>query len=770
MSSNLRRLALLAFSLVVVMQTGCDRFLKSSATAEEKAKKETIDLSPAGMNCLEKLPDQLEKFIEDKASVGDVETAYGCLNKALDTFSRFTAGSEANVYTDEELRHFLNRYLLKKNQVSKDFMSQLMKLKLLMIGGSARSMTRTELKQMENFISIFKEESLKLNGWMRILLFQAGAPDVSTEKLEELNRIVKSVASRLLHETKAAGSLYEFSDLQSLVSEVRGFLGQTRALEPVLKWMPLLSQLKNMFFGTHSKIASEREWQEASAYALDGYSMALEFFYRLRKQDFNTHESWSRVIQFVDRGLDFLDRAPVLNNDGRFETRALDGVLDEIWSLNLLKLNLNVDTVKKSYRMVVLRVLDRNASRQAQAVEVVALDRKHLSVLRQEYNVWRVAQSLIMNLFKDRRISDGVDAATLTGAIESEPVLVNIAGLKQGPEQREALLASWAQWAALLKDSRPVQWTESMKVLMRYDVPTAKTSFAGLNLLNALRSVSRLVLRAYGEGEGADAWQLKIKEQGLLNMQEDFRAFGREVRFLDPRSEDPAIRTFKEANFFTFHGNGDDWLDARELTEELSVLISGGAHMTQDVLALANQAQCQTGKIDIFDQPIYRNDCFEKVLRTNFSSVLENLPGMTTLAKMMTNEQWDSFYKSMLAVAALDQREEGTIEYAEIRTGLVVLQYVETLMVVYDTNRDGRLTEKEILGSAPRFRGFIKSISPLGDFMVDDIFLYLAYKGKKPGAMDLISFKFEKSMGLGDIGRVELMNVLAVLKKDAAKK
>jgi hypothetical protein len=769
MFSNLRLIVWILLGIFAISNIGCDRFLKSSATAEEKAKQETIVLSPSGLGCLAVLPAQLDQFIQDKAQASEIDAAFSCMSKSLDTFSKFTAGASADVYTDDELRHFLNRYLLKTNQVTVGFMRELMKLKLLIIGGSARSMTRTELKQMEYFLSILKQEALKLNGWMRILLFQASAPDVSGEKLEELSKLLKTSAKRLVSETKAAGSVFEFSDIQTFIVELQTFLGPSKALGPILKWMPLLSSLKTVFFGSQTRMQSEREWQEATAYALDGYAMALDFFYRLRKQDMDSPAVWTRVLRFVDAGLDFIDRAPVLVREGRLETNAVDAVLDEVWKLDLLKMELNVETLKKTYRMVILRVLDRNESRQAQAPEVVAIDRKHLSVLRHEYNVWRLAQNSILSLFMDRNVPEGADITMLAQALSDEPVLTTISKMKQGPQLREALLTSWNQWGEIVTGPRPLQWTNSGKILLRYDVPSARTSFVGLNILNGLRSLSRLVLRAYGEGTNPDPWKLMIKQASLTNMERDFREMGRAIKFLDPRSADPAGRTFKEANFFTFHGNGDQWLDSLELTEELSLLVSGGAKMATEVMKMAGNAQCENGKIDILGWPVYQADCFEQVFKKNFSVVMEGLPGMTTLAKLMPERDWRVFYDSMLTVSALDQRDPKAIEFAEIRNSVVVLQYVETLMVVYDTNRDGRMHQDEVLAAAPRFRSFIESLSPLGNFMVDDIFLYLAFKGKKPGAGDLVAFKFEKQFGLGDIGRVELMKVLAVLKKDAGK-
>lgn len=67
---------------------------------------------------------------------------------------------------------------------------------------------------------------------------------------------------------------------------------------------------------------------------------------------------------------------------------------------------------------------------------------------------------------------------------------------------------------------------------------------------------------------------------------------------------------------------------------------------------------------------------------------------------------------------------------------------METLLTVYDLDRNGQLSEEEGVKAAPRFARFIESASPLGNYMVEDIFLYLVFRGEQPSsAWQLLTFK-----------------------------
>jgi hypothetical protein len=98
----------------------------------------------------------------------------------------------------------------------------------------------------------------------------------------------------------------------------------------------------------------------------------------------------------------------------------------------------------------------------------------------------------------------------------------------------------------------------------------------------------------------------------------------------------------------------------------------------------------------------------------------------------------------------------------------VIIHYIESLMVVFDTNHDSVMSEQEVLGAMPRFRDFIVKMSPLGNWLVDDIFLFMIYKGEKPTALKMPGFLWERrKTGLGTVNRLNLIRVLGLLKSQA---
>lgn len=787
MSSDLRTRLLLISTAAVLTASGCDRFLRSSQAPEEAAKRETVQIKPDGAECLSDFPDHVGKYLKDAATEKDLEGAFDCLKKSLNTFTSYTEGKSKEHYTGEELRHFLNRYLLKENQISTEFMKEILKLKVFLIGGAQGVLTRSEIDQGLGFTRLVKDEALRLRGHLRFLLFRSSDAQVSGERVQEVKGLVRESVRKLLSESKVSGSVYEFADIKAFMDELQKFVGEGDGLKPLYKWIPLIESLKNLTLGEKPQASTDRLWRTRSDWAVDAYFMTLEYFYLLRKSEFKSPSEWTVLLSFLNRAFDLVEKSPVLETEGLLQARALDRVLEEVWKLDLFKTQIPVATAKITYRMSIIRFLERNQSRQARSSEVLGLDRRHLSMLRFEYNVWRMVQLPILELFIHREPGHAVTGHEISESLHAVDVLREIETLPEGDLQRDLYLQAWDDWRNLVDSDRPVHWTESKGVFMTQDASASRTSFVGLNIMNAVRSLARLVQRGYGEGNSRHVGDLEISERALMNLEEDFRDFGLAVKFLDPRSHNSAGRTFKEASFFTFHGDGSPKLTGHEIFEELNFLISGGSVIAKELSEAALEAKCGTGKIDVLGKPVHKLDCFNGVFRERFETVFVGFPHLIAFVKGLDGKGWDDFHQALFEVASLADKDKqaGTREFSEIRTAAVVLHYVEALMMVYDKDRNQRLILSEVQASAPRFRPFIATVAKkeleagLGSWLggtvagwesiVDDIFYFIVYRGRKPGgAGELARFKFDKQFDLGDIGRLELLKVLAVLKKDVS--
>jgi hypothetical protein len=334
--------------------------------------------------------------------------------------------------------------------------------------------------------------------------------------------------------------------------------------------------------------------------------------------------------------------------------------------------------------------------------------------------------------------------------------------------EQEELQHSWQDFVNLISLKPTVVYSTDFKMATIYNNDLVRTNLSGMNMLNLTKSIVRLVFRGYGDHLSPFVFENKMPESGLVHFEEDFRDFGRAIGFLDPRQVKPAERTFKEGNFFTYHGNGDGFLTSTEFYEHLNMLITGGSLVVGNIFDDMQAQGCLTQDKDIFGKQIAVEDCFVKLFKKNIKVYLSHIPWMAQYLSQLPDDQFMQAYHLLMSVGRLPTSQPNRVEWVEIRTLTTVLQYVESIYSVYDLDRDQMLSAKEVRGATPRFATFISSISPLKSHMVEDIFLYLVYEGKKPtGLTSLLSFKVKSMTGLPKADRMNLFKVIGVLKSEA---
>jgi hypothetical protein len=252
----------------------------------------------------------------------------------------------------------------------------------------------------------------------------------------------------------------------------------------------------------------------------------------------------------------------------------------------------------------------------------------------------------------------------------------------------------------------------------------------------------RLIMMGYGNNTDLNnLTNNKISDASFIKLEEDFRAFGRALGLLDPRQTNSASRTFREANLFTMSGNGDSWLSFQELYEGFSLLMSGGRFTVNRVYTELLPTSKVDGPPDIFGKSMIQKKAFQDTLfapesdRSNYYDNIGNLKKF--LLTLNANEQQE-FFNNLMSIAQINtdagSTDTSAIEYAEMRTAITVLQYLESLLIIYDLDHDEKLSVNEVMAALPRFINFLKTLpGAVGndDRDLEDAFLYLVFKGKK---------------------------------------
>lgn len=763
------------FKIVFVLSltlfvSGCDFFLKR----QSESVPESMELKAGSMSCLRDVPQLVRLWLNDKAEEKQVRATFDCLRKTIDHFEKFTRGkTRPDWYASEELLSFLNEILSAESRVSPAFIHEVLKFKTLALGGSPEGMTVHEIRSAKKLMDLLEKGLIKSRGHIRYLLFQGADPSRTFDQEKQIQEDVKNSILEILQLNPKGSQQYTFSDFQLLVEQFNIYLGEGEALAPFLRWFPFSQSIKSVFVGNDPELDDEKAWFDYVQWGMRAYAIALDFNYHIRNLSYEKPAHWDSAIAWVNNIFDWIDVSPAISRKGSLSMVSINEVLKEVMRSGLFKAELDSSLVIETACRAVLNLFDGPAGHRRQCFELESLSTQHYRFLKFEWNSWVLSQKQINQVFAQKGNSRNVLTwADFRKSLGSYDPNVYVNTLKVRDAEKRALLQTYQEWKTTIHRKHPLIWNPEHRLSLKRVTPSDAVGFNGMSIANGIRSTVRFILRGYGEGTGTNIYNFNISEASFQNIENDFQQIGVAIRFLDSRNGSSAKRTFKEANFLTFSGDGNESLSAQELFEVVNILASAGHQIANSIYTDAIVKECGTSQSDqAFGKPYLRKDCFERVFKEGFSRFFSSAPGLVAIRN--NKDLADSMKimdQDLIALSRSDFSIEDRIEYSEIRTIVAVLLYAEVLRVVYDENGDLKLNEAEVRKAAPRFKTFIEQHSPLGSRGTEGIFACLVFGQKKPGFnWTSAGCLVNTVIGYDTVSVPELVKVLAVLKQDMVK-
>lgn len=765
-SKNMRSAWMTSLVAVNLLWTAsCSKFLD-----EKREKPQTIEMSNARFACLQSLPEEITKFLKGTVQDSDIHSGFDCAKDALLYFKNKTKGTYAEAYTMEDLRNFFGKYFLKKNNVSSEFGYELFKLKQVLIGGSDKYITKTEIQRLIELLDVVRDQAKKVAPHMPTLLAENKNPtwiqvDNATEQFSDS-------IWQLFKQVDVANSNYSFDDLKKFMDGLDKFINATEPFYLTQKLssnVALVEAAKNVLIGDRNNLNDIHDWHVAVKTVMGVYREALRYIYFIKGKESGGQDTEKAIVMMSRDVLELLEASLPIQRQGAISFGAIDSLLDLLGDRGLIPMGLSPRSLKETYKKVVLRILD--PQRRGDPRGLLGLERTHILALNHELKIFEMHQEFINGITFDKEGTVGFSEIHLA-AMAFNPRVAIAKNYSGETLEQEGLLQAWFEGLDLLIRDNPVFYNREGRQVVMGDPKLFRQTWGSLTRWNVMRALSRALLLGYGNTHTPSLSQEYMIEAGLEQWYTDFNQLGVELKAFDPRSVNSGARSFKEANFFTSTGNGDSIMNYRETFDFVSLLVSGGMQSAEYIRNAILAKSCGLPSKDIFGFPWMQEECFKSTLRKNFSEYFNNLPGMVLEVARMKNGEWDEFYNNLMSSACVSAPAGGQVETADLRTAVMILHYTESLMSVYDVNHDGKLNVEEVRAASPRFLEFMKTVSPVqANFMVSDFFLFLVYKGKKPTIWEYTKFQGEKAFGsLDDVGRDKILRVFKVLKDEAAKK
>ena len=755
MFSNWQRIVL-AWVISATWLSGCSDFLN-----EKRQVPETIELSNERFACLKSLPEQMSQYLEGQVDAANIRRGFDCGKDALLYFKTKTRGTLKDAYTLEDLRNFFGKYFLKRNNVTPEFAAQLFKLKKVILGGDEKSLTKAEIEKFVNLLEIMKEHAVLLSPHFPVLMGKK-----TTAEWTEVNSAIEQLRSTswvLLREVDILKSDYSFEDLKKFIVGLNEFVNSANLFsmyKSVEKNVVLIEAVKGVLIGENTGFGQMKDWEDGLKTLLHLYREGLRYHYFIRGSQLSNPKEMDLFMAFVDDGIRLVDESLPMKHGGFIPFSAIDTLLQRLGEENYLPENLSAKVLKETYKKIILRILDPRRQSDPRGLE--GFEKTHLAALRQEWRSYRMHQYFLNTLPMDASSSISTeDVAKAAAQFKAEDYVTK--ALSQNSLEQEALMKSWVDGQQRLRSDWPVQFNAAGRMIVTVNPKSLPQSWSSLTRWNLMRGLGRAMNIGYGTNG--------LGEKDLIRWYDDFQKFGIELKAFDPRNGNSGARSFKEANFFTFAGNGDGLMNQQETFEYVSILFSGGLSSSNNVMNDMIEKACGLPEKDIFGNSWLNEACFKHNLISRAGIYFDNLPGLVKQLSTMKPVQIEEFYANLMGSARSSPAQGGRVETSDLRTAVMILHYTEILLMVYDRNQNGSLDEAEVKLAAPRFMQFMKSVSPVqADFMVSDFFLFLIFKGKKPTVAEYLKFQVEKTFGsLGEVSRDKILRVFKVLKEKAVK-
>jgi len=249
------------FVLLMSITSSCS-WIRDVPKAQKNFQGGELDLS-----CLQKMPQQLQTlfsghYTNSARDQTEVASVWLCLDRSLNTFSKYTHGANANYYTDVEMQIFANRYLPNDSLFSQSLVNAIFRLKKAVLGGSEDVITQNEIAKLRKKLSRFGEIIQPLSPYIGALLrpYNDNLKDGRMQAAaDRLNKFVADFASLLADSENTV----TWGDLSFFVSEVEKYLKAPNptALTVVKEQIQVFQYLKVLLFGGDEFGIERTKWQ-----------------------------------------------------------------------------------------------------------------------------------------------------------------------------------------------------------------------------------------------------------------------------------------------------------------------------------------------------------------------------------------------------------------------------------------------------------------------------------------------------------------------------
>ena len=729
-----------------------------------------IDLSK--YSCMSEMGKRVDDYLSGRMSERDVHLFGGCLRTALHRFVDTVDGRSKGLYTPDELAIFLNKWYLHEQQLTPPFVREIMKVKVLALGGSIEQITDQEMNGLVDLITFIEAESIAN---LPYLDFYTQSPHLERAKisrfeLSNMRNQLRQTGQHIADRFRIQGQSYDMPSLERLLTEMHKFL-RWEQIRPDNKTpeqiVNLFAAHKAIVTGQDSLTILPQDWVMLMDSAASLFGIWVDFQLQLKDLPLTYGAGLDSFVASINEAMALLGRVIDQNPSKLISFSATDKLFDALNDIQGLPSGVRVDSIKETYKFLIQKAF-RNPVSTTRNEQVSGLSWQELNEIHAEFYLWAEGQQYLSdNARRSLGLKFGAGDSLLDPIAKALESFDFRQFIDRGVDQKDAR-------------SREIERiVHSVPAFFRvgderaFIMPPQELGDAGvydgifdLTRLNIMRGLVRLLIRSAASDDrivmmNKDWQHTGVTEDEMDEFFNKIRNLGIDLKLFDPRRAGVGRRSFVEGKLFTFAGNGINEPDAQnshllnfvQALDLLSTIWSGGKvrdMFYSDIGNLCRQEGFKDGPSDVFGVPMLDRKCFTSHFFNLKLAELDNLPHLRDdfLARKASEKK--QITDALEVIGKSPTPDAKYIELGEIATMVTVLHYLEAIFTIYDGNHDNVLTDVEVMHSFKRFSGYLARQARATEHkdvsisLLKSIFAYLVEHQNLPTSTDALTLYWNK--------------------------
>ncbi|MFN7906453.1 MAG: hypothetical protein ACK5P5_14825 [Pseudobdellovibrionaceae bacterium] len=792
-------------AVVSIFMASCDKFLPT-----KKTEKTVLEVAAVELSCLDSAVNGFKRITRSEMKPNDWNEVTTCLKTAVRSFKDKTEGEQKQVYSYQELMRFFNRYYLKNNPISDSLGFGLMQLKKGLFGGDDKVITFQELDFIVNWLKKLEEPLRQVEPHLSVMLMNKDTTVGTRPSESELQLAIQKVEVFLidvLRSTQLWHSQYQFEQGSFLIQDIGHFMKkyvseENAELLPLrLSLIPLVSNI----FIKERPLLTLNDYQSAIKTFVRLYGIWIQNHYlRQNAQLIHTLKDLNITSDLSLQLLAILEESPAMMSHNQIDLQDIQKFIEKALDpkLKFLEKTIDPQAAFEAFKMMLGKIFDDQNL--FPVADLKGIQRNHFKEMKKEAIIVKTLSGVLQNVFDSHanvivtpenfrlnveNIREGV-----TQKLRQVSLITSLK--KYGLESEEQKIRNeMNRFSDVLNKNYIIQFDDDKSLYIAGNHIPVSFSVVTMSKALAMNTLARFLMLGYGSPNSAVVAERNLSGDDMELWYSDFKNFGVSVQAFDPRSQKSGYRSFNEASFFTYSGNGDSKMGFDESYELISFLFSAGLvgadllrkgieeiqKSDNDVFrsipecgVLASQPSEIFANADIFGHQKVPRECLKKFWKKNAKTLFPNLPGMAQYIHSLNDADFNEYY-SALEEGALGKSPE-KYDTSDLRTLVAVSHYIESIYTSFDLDHDQVLQFHEIRPASSRFLEMILKIivdkekAPpwlAGQQLSQIVFEYLVIHGKEPAsASDIASFwwKTWKNQTQLTANRMNVLRVFRVVR------